>query len=191
MAESGLIEVYLNALSAQLPAPIVEELADGLAQTRQRYLSRGLGPGAATRAAIAEFGEPHVITAAFTRLSPARRAARKLLATGPVVGGCWGIALITSRAWTWPVPLAARVMLGVALMSVVGLLASAAFGTAYRKVGRAGAAGCIGITVLDTTMLLLVAVTIPAIAWLVILAAAVTAARLSLTIQALRPILTS
>lgn len=43
----------------------------------------------------------------------------------------------------------------------------------------------------DTTMLLLVAVTIPAIAGLVILAAAVTAARLSLTIQVLRPILTS
>lgn len=191
MAESGVMADYLAALSAQLPAPIVEELADGLTQTRQRYLSRGLAPGAATSAAIAEFGEPGVIVAAFTRLGPARRAARKLLATGPAVGGCWGIALITSRAWTWPVPFTARVMLGVALISVVGLLASAAFGTTYRKVSRAGAAGCICITVLDITMLLLVAVTIPAIAWLVILAAAVTAARLSLTIQALRPILTS
>ena len=48
--------------------------------------------------------------AAFTRLSPARHAARRLLAAGPVVGGCWAAALITGRAWTWPVPATVRLL---------------------------------------------------------------------------------
>ena len=88
MAEAGVITDYLTALSAQLPAPVVEELADGLDQTCHRYLDQGLTPAAAARAAIAEFGAPEVILANFTRLSPARQAARRLLASGPVVGGC-------------------------------------------------------------------------------------------------------
>jgi hypothetical protein len=103
MPRPGLISDYLTALSAQLPAPIVEELADGLGQTREHYLNQGLDPDAATGAALAEFGSPQVIVAAFTRVSPAGRTARRLLATGPVVGACWAAALITSRAWTWPV----------------------------------------------------------------------------------------
>ena len=93
MPEPGLIDRYLAALSAQLPAQIVEELADGLNQTHRRYLGQGLDAGAAAEAAIAEFGEPPVILGAFTRASPARRTARRLLATGPAVGACWGAAL--------------------------------------------------------------------------------------------------
>ena len=137
MAESGVIEDYLAVLSAQLPVSIVEELADGLDQTCQRYLDQGLEPGAAADAALAEFGDPQVILTDFTRLSPARHAARKLLATGPVVGGCWGVALITSRAWSWPVPAVARLLLGMVLITAIGLLAAAAFGTAV-PVGRPG-----------------------------------------------------
>ena len=83
MAGPSLIRDYLTELSAQLPAPVVEELADGPGQTYQRYLDKGLDAQAAASAALAEFGAPHVIVAAFTRLSPARLAARRLLATGP------------------------------------------------------------------------------------------------------------
>src|SRR5260370_14327746 len=115
MAESGVIEEYVKARSAQLPQAIVEELADGLEQTCQRYLDQGLGPQAAADAAVAEFGDPDVIAADFTRLSPARAAARRLLATGPVVGGSWALALITSRAWSGPVPAIARLELGTTL----------------------------------------------------------------------------
>ena len=176
-------------LDAQLPAPIVEELADGLDQTRQHYLTQGLDPGTAAAAAVAEFGEPGVIVAAFTRLSPARRAARRLLATGPVAGACRGTALITSRAWTWPVPAAARLLFGVALITVIGLLAVAAFGRRYRPVGRAGAAGCVGITALDTALLVTVMLAIPAVAWPLMPAVAASAARLTLTARALRPVL--
>jgi uncharacterized membrane protein len=188
--QASLTTDYLSALSAQLPATVVEELADGLGQTQQRYLSEGLTPDAAAGAAMAEFGEPQVIVAAFTRLSPARRAARRLLAAGPVVGGCWAAALITGRAWTWPVPGAARLLFGVALIAVISLLAAAAFGRRYRSARRAGAAGCAGITALDSIMLITVMLAIPVLIWPVILAAAASAARLTFSARALRALLT-
>ena len=190
MPGPGLIGDYLTALSAQLPAPVVEELADGLGQTRQYYLNQGLDPDAATGAALAEFGPPQVIVAAFTRVSPARRTARRLLATGPVVGACWAAALLTSRAWTWPVPTAGRVLFGVVLISVIGLLATAAFGSKYRSVGRAGAAGCVGITAFDAAMLITVTLALPAVIGPMTLALAASAARLIFTARALRPVLT-
>jgi hypothetical protein len=188
--QASLTTDYLTALSAQLPATVVEELADGLGQTQQRYLSEGLTPDAAADAAIAEFGEPQVIVAAFTRLSPARHAARRLLAAGPVVGGCWAAALITGRAWTWPVPGAARLLFGAALITVIGSLATAAFGRRYRSARRAGAAACAGITALDSIILITVMLAIPVLIWPVILAAAASAARLTFSARALRAVLT-
>jgi hypothetical protein len=190
MPQASLTTDYLTALSAQLPATVVEELADGLGQTQQRYLSEGLTPDAAADAAMAEFGEPQVIVAAFTRLSPARHAARRLLAAGPVVGGCWAAALITGRAWTWPVPGAARLLFGVALIAVIGLLATAAFGRRYLSARRAGAAACAGITALDTIVLITVMLAIPVLIWPVILAAAASTARLTFSARALRAVLT-
>jgi hypothetical protein len=189
MSQASLITDYLSELSAQLPAPLVEELADGLDQTHQRYLTQGLTPDAAASAAVAEFGEPQVIVAAFTRLSPARHATRRLLATGPVVGGCWAAALITGRAWTWPVPATVLLLIGVALITVIGLLAAAAFGRRYLSARRAGAVACVGITVLDGVMLLAVTLATPVLIWPVILAAAASAARLTYTARALRTVL--
>jgi hypothetical protein len=58
MPGPGLISGYLAELSAELPASIVAELADGLEQTYARYLGQRLSPDAAARAAVAEFGEP-------------------------------------------------------------------------------------------------------------------------------------
>ena len=190
MPQTSLITDYLTVLSAQLPAPVIEELADGLDQTQQHYVKQGLNPDAAAGAALAEFGEPQVVIAAFTRLSPARHAARRLLAAGPVVGGCWAAALITGRAWTWPVPGAGRLLFGVALITVIGLLAAAAFGRRYLSARRAGAVACVGITVLDGVMLIAVALAIPVLIWPVVLASAASAARLTFTARALRAVLT-
>lgn len=190
MAESSLITGYLAELSAQLPAPVVEELADGLDQTLCHYLRQGLDVGAAAEAAIAEFGPPRVILSAFTRASPARRAARGLLATGPIVAGCWAAALITSRAWNWPVPVGARIGFGLMLIAVTGLLAAAAVGSHYRSVGRAGAAGCIGVAALDSAMLIAVPLAVPVVAWPMILAATASAVRIAITARSLRPVLT-
>lgn len=190
MAEPGLIRDYLAALSAELPAPVVAELADGLEQTHRHYLGQGLDPGAAAGAAVAEFGEVQVIVAAFTGASPARRAARELLAIGPVAGACWGTALALNRAWAWPVPAGARVLLGAALITVIGLLAAAAFGRHYRSAVRAAAAGCAGVIVLDATLAVAVTLAVPAVIWPVIVAAAASAVRISFATRSLRSVLT-
>jgi hypothetical protein len=189
MAEPSLIRGYLTELSAQLPAPVVAELADGLDQTCQHYLGQGLAPDAAARAALAEFGEPRVILAAFARASPARRAARRLLVTGPMVGACWGTALITNRAWIWPIPAGARAVAGAALITVIVLLAGAAFSRHYRPAGRAAAAGCIGITALDATLLITVAFVAPTVIWPVIVAVAASLARIAFSARTLRTVL--
>jgi hypothetical protein len=186
---SSLIREHLAGLSAHLPARIVEELAGGLDETHRHYLSQGLDPDAAAVAAIAEFGEPQVIVAAFIRASPARRAARRLLAAGPVAGACWAAVLVTGRAWAWPVPVAFRVLAGVALIAVIGLLAAAALGRQYRSVGRAGIAGCAGIAAIDAAMLTAAALAVHAVIWPVVLAMAASAARITFTARSMRPVL--
>ena len=191
MSEPGLIARYQAELAAQLPAQIAEELADGLCETYRHHLGHGLAADAAAEAAIAEFGEPQLILAAFTRDSPARRAARRLLATGPAVGGCWAAALITARAWTWPAPAGARAAFAVVLITAIWLLTAAALGRRYRAVRRAGAAGCAAVAALDTAMLFFVTLSVPAFTWPLILAATVSAIRVTFTTTTLRPMLTS
>jgi|SRR5215472_10863213 len=177
MPGTRLISDYLAALSADLPGQIVEELADGLDETYHGYLGRGLAPDAAARAAIKEFGEPRVIVAAFTDASHSRKTARRLLAAGPGVGVCWAVVLITARAWQWPVPVVARVLFGVALVTVIGLLAAAAFGRHYRLVCRAAAAACAGTAVLDAVMIGTVLAAAPVLVWPVAAAVALSAGR--------------
>jgi hypothetical protein len=189
MPGPGLIASYLETLSGQLPGPVVEELADGLEETYRRHRSLGLAPEAAAVAAVAEFGAPELIAVEFARAHPARRAARRLLAVGPAVGLCWAVALVTGRAWTWPVPVAAGIAPGLALLAVVTLLAVAARTTRYRAAGRAGAAGCIGTAVLDTFMILGVLAADPAARWAVAAAMIASAARLGLSARLLRPVL--
>jgi hypothetical protein len=189
MPGPGLITSYLDALAGQLPGPVVEELADGVEETYRRHLWLGLAPDATAQAAVAEFGAPELIAAEFTRVHPARRAARRLLATGPLVGLCWALALLTGRAWTWPVPLAARIVPGAMLVTVVALLAVAARGIRYRPVGRAGTAGCVGTAALDTFMIIGVLAADPAARWAVAVAVTASAARLGLSARLLRPVL--
>ena len=180
---------YLDTLSGQLPGPVVEELADGLEQTWRRYLCLGLAPEEAAAAAVAEFGAPDVIVAEFAQAHPGRRAARRLLAAGPIVGLCWAVALVTSRAWTWPVPVAADIVPCLALVAVVALLAVASRTTRYRAASRAGAAGCIGTVALDGFMIIGVLAADPAARWAVAMAMAASAARLGLSTRLLPPAL--
>ncbi|SRR6266566_1602689 len=189
MRGPSLISGYLDALAGQLPGPVVEELADGLEETYRRHLGLGLTSEAAAQAAVTEFGDADLIAAAFTRTHPARRAARRLLAAGPVVGACWAVALVTGRAWTWLVPVAVRIVPGVALVAVVALLAVAARGIRYRPVGRAGTAGCVGTAALDGFMIIGVLAADPAASWAVAVAVAASAVRLGLSVQLLRPVL--
>ena len=190
MAEPCLISDYLAMLAAELPASLVEELADGLAETYQAHLRQDLAPDDAAQAAVAEFGDPHVIVADFTRVNPAQRGARRLLLTGPIVGGCWAAVLITTRAWAWPIPTPARVTFGLALLAVIGLLAAAALGTRYRHAVHAGIAGCLGVIALDTLMVASATFAIPSMTQVTAGAMLASSARIALSVQTLRPILT-
>jgi hypothetical protein len=189
MPEPRLIRDYLATLSAQLPGSVAEELADGLTETYESYLRQGLVPDRAAEYAVAEFGEPHVILAGFARVNPARRIARRLLWIGPAVGACWAVALIASRAWTWPVPPVARIVPGLVLLAVVALLVTAAFGTRYRLAVRAGVAGCVGITMLDTVMIIGVMLAIPSVTWVTIGAMAASAGRIAFSARTLPTVL--
>ena len=189
MPEPRLIRSYLAVLAAQLPAPIVEELADGLTETHRSYLRQGLAPDRAAESAVAEFGEPRAIVAEFARVNPARRAARRLLGIGPVVGACWTVALITSRAGSWPVPLLARILIGLALVTIIGLLAAAALSTRYRLAARAGIAGCIGIATLDAVLITGAALADTSLTWVMVGAMVASTARIAFAARSLVPAL--
>jgi hypothetical protein len=181
-SEPRLIRGYLDVLAGQLPASIVDELADGLAETHRFYLSRGLSRDAAAEAAMEEFGPAEEILAAFARVNPARRAARGLLGLGPVVGACWVAALVTSRVWPGPLP--ARVGVGVALLASIGLLAVAALGRRYRVSVFSGVAG---FAALDTALIVGVVVLAGPLTWVTALAMAGSTVRVALCARALRP----
>jgi hypothetical protein len=99
------------------------------------------------------------------------------------------VALVTGRAWTWPLPAAAGIVPGLALVAVVALLAVAVRTTRYRAAGRAGAAGCIGTAALDAFMIIGVLAADPAARWAVAVAMIASAARLGLSARLLRPVL--
>ena len=107
---------------------------------------------------MAEFGPAEEIAAGFARVNPARRAARRLLGIGPVVGACWVAALLTSRVWPGPGP--AWVVAGLTLAGLIGLLAMAALGRRYR-LAATGVAGCVGFAALDVALIVGVVVLAP------------------------------
>ena len=187
MSEPRLISSYLAALADQLPAPIVEELADGLTETHRSYLQQDLAPDLAAESAVAEFGEPQEIVAEFARVNPARRAARRLLGIGPVVGACWAVALITDRAW--PVPLTARILVGLALVTIIGLLAASALSTRYRLAARAGVVGCAGIAALDAVLITGVTLASAPMTWVMVGAMMASTARIAFAARSLVPAL--
>ena len=189
MPEPHLIRDYVATLSEQLPGSVAEELADGLTETYESYLRQGLAPDRAAESAVAEFGEPHMILAGFARVNPARRIARRLLWIGPAVGACWAVALITSRAWAWPVPPVARILPGLILVVVIALLVTAAFGTRYRLAVHAGVAGCVGITMLDTMMIIGAMLSIPSVTWMMVGAMAASAGRIAFSARTLPAVL--
>jgi hypothetical protein len=189
MAEHRLIQKYNDVLFAQLPDRLAIEVADGLADAYANYVREGLSADEAARATVAEFGDAQDVVEGFILSNPARRVARRLVATGPAVGVCWAVALIAEHAVDWPVPLLARVLVGATLIASVVVLVRAALGRGYRAVRRAGTAGCLGLAILDATAIALVLVAAPNFGWLVALAAMASATRLTCVARALRSVL--
>lgn len=130
-------------------------------------------------------GSPAQITDAFVTQAPGRRAALLLLATGPVAALCWGTTLVTSRAWTWPVPTAAAAVLGcVLLLAVAVLLAAATSRHSYRRT-RLASVGGLAVLALDITMLTLVLLMTPIPAWPMLGAITLSLARIAFTTRLL------
>jgi hypothetical protein len=177
VARARLIEQYLAGLSARLPEALVAELADGIDQTYLYYRARGQDTDDAARSATVEFGDPDVITTAFLTLSPGRRAARNLLRSGPLVGGCWALVLLTGRAWNWPVPTVERALVSASVLAIVAMLVAASIVRRYLLIQRLAFAGGVGVVILDLTMLAYVATVAPASGWTVLLAAAASTGR--------------
>jgi hypothetical protein len=169
MPRHHLIENYLDGLS-QLPADVVEELTDGLVETYDHHRARGRVPDEAARAAIIEFGTAEEIRAAFDQIDPGRRAARLLLATGPLAGLCWGAALLTSGAWTWPIPTWVPPAIGIGLVTVTALLLVAARTHHTRRAATLGAGGLLLLDTLAITGVLAAAPTVSSLVRLAILA---------------------
>jgi hypothetical protein len=185
MASHPLIDIHLTTLARRLPGDVVDELADGLTESWHRHLATGRPPADAARAAIAEFGTVDQVTEAFVTNCPGRRTARILLASGPLVGMCWGASLVTARVWEWPIPDPAAAAAAVVLLAVVAaLITSATSRRSYRR-ARLGIAGGIGLLALDLTMLAAVILVSPTMVWPMLVAVPVSLARIGLTLQSL------
>lgn len=186
MADHGLIAAYRHDLLARLPAELAEEVSDGLTDAQEEYMRRGLSRDQAAAAAIAEFGHPGTVAGAFRSASPVLRLARILVVTGPIVGGLWAAALITARAWDWSIPIAAPVLVGLLLAASVVMLATASLTPRYQSLRRAGIAGCLGIAVLDVTVITTATLLAPDARWLVVIAICLSAVRLTFVLGGLR-----
>jgi hypothetical protein len=178
MAEPRLIRGYRAALLAGLPALLAEEVSDGLAEAYADHLRQGLVSDDAAAAAVAEFGDPAAVIAAFCRASTASRLARGLIATGPVIGACWAAALMTGHAWNWPIPAIGPAIVAALLSASIVTLLTAARSRRYRPARRSGTAGCIGIAILDVTMITAAIALAPVATWLVAIAICASTARL-------------
>lgn len=175
-----LISTYLAGLGRRLPPGIVDEIADGLAEACEHHLTRGLSEKGAAQAALAEFGDARQLAAEFTRQAAGRRTARIMLASGPAIGACWGAALIAARAWTWPVPVAARFAFGsVLILTIAALTAAATSQRSFRRTTLA-APGGIGLITLDTTMIATALLAAPALTWVLAIAIAASLTRAGL-----------
>jgi hypothetical protein len=185
MAGHELIDAYVAQLRRRLPTDTVDELSDGLLESWHGYLRRGLTPAEAAGAAIAEFGPADRIADAFIVQAPGRRMARRLLATGPVFGLCWGASLVAAKAWTWPVPwVLPTVSIGLLLAVIATLVTAATARHSYRRT-RYGLAAAIALTVIDATMVGGVAILAPAFVWPMAIAVPASLARIGLTLGAL------
>lgn len=177
---SALIDDYLAGLRRRLPAPIAEEAAAGLLETYEHHLAAGTGDQEAARDALAEFGDLDTVAGEFTRQAPGRRAARLLLATGPAAGLCWAAALISGRAWTWPVPASARLGFGAALLlAVLALVTAATSRHSYQRTRLAMLASPV-ILVLDVTAVTAALLSAPALTWTLGVAVTVSLGRIAL-----------
>jgi hypothetical protein len=143
------VEGYLAAVAGRLTAPpaaraaITEELRDGLLESLETHRARGCTPQEAAAAAIAEFGDPGAVAAAFgpeLAAVQARRVALGLLASGPLVGLSWIVAAAVNTLPPWRHQLTGP-WLALPLVGLALLVACPALGFTVAATGRLGGLG--------------------------------------------------
>jgi len=152
-SDPDLLGGYLDRLAAGLiggrraRAEIVAEIADGLAESVEAHVRRGVPPVAAARLAVAEFGDPAELAALFMAEragAAAHRVGLGLVVTGPAVGAVW-VAQFASRSGSgwWeqagamlPALPAYALILAVAVPAAL-LAAAAGAGRLSRRLGLA------------------------------------------------------
>ena len=179
---AGEVEAYLAALERALPGPrraradVCDEVGDGLLAASDRHRARGMPAAVATRAAVAEFGPPESVAAAFAgelATARARRLLARLLFTGPLVG-VWWLLLLAPR---WPLDpaglwaaipvlpvVAATVVAAASVLAATGRRAHRLPRLTPRRTllaVRAVTAVCIGVDLAMLTLLVALAVTAP------------------------------
>jgi hypothetical protein len=137
---------YLAAVTAQLTGPpaarvaVTDELRDGLIEALDTHQGHGCSQAEATAAAIAEFGDPATIAAAFgpeLAAVQARRVALGLLATGPLVGLAWITAAAVNALPPWRHQLTGP-WLALPLVALALAVAGPALGLTVAATGRLG-----------------------------------------------------
>jgi len=145
-AGRGAVADYLAEVAAKLTGPaaarvaITDELRDGLLETLERHLARGRSHPEATAAAIAEFGDPRTVAAAFgpeLAAVQARRVALGLLVTGPLVGLTWIAAIAVNALPPWRHQLTGP-WLALPLVGLALVVAGPALGLTVAATGRLG-----------------------------------------------------
>ena len=135
---------YLSAVAAQLPGPpsarvaVTDELRDGLIEALDTHQGHGFSQAEATAAAIAEFGDPDTVAAAFgpeLGAVQARRVALGLLVTGPLVGLAWITAVAVNALPPWRHQLTGP-WLALPLVGLALAVAGPALGLTVATTGR-------------------------------------------------------
>jgi len=155
-APAPSVEGWLTDLAGRLAGPrrvrdaVVAELEDGLLEAVEARTAAGLAEPAARAAALAEFGDPATVAAAFRPGLAARQARATvsgLLRSGPLLGLCWGATLLASGVTPWQRPHAGPLTVALPLIALlvvmIWLAALVTFATtgrlALRRPGSAGA----------------------------------------------------
>jgi hypothetical protein len=137
---------YLTAVVAQLAGPpsaraaVTDELRDGLMEALETHQRHGCSQAEATAAAIAEFGDPRMVAAAFgpeLGAVQARRVAVGLLVTGPLVGLAWIAAVVVNALPPWRHQLIGP-WLALPLVGLALAVAGPALGLTVAATGRLG-----------------------------------------------------
>lgn len=132
--EQRQVERYLQGIDARLDAPgrargnVLDELRDGLHAAVERRLAAGVAPDVAASDAIREFGPADLVAAALGAdllAARARTIARRMFATGPVLGVLWIATLAPPFLTGHSVPAAATIAVAVALLAAATSLTAA------------------------------------------------------------------